>query len=325
MEPDPIKACVVETTTGPQEVDHGGLTFVDLPGCGTPNWPQASYVSDLNLRTFDCVILITADRFRESDLFLLNELTRMGVPCFFVRNRFDVAVLDGAHDNDLDEEQVRTQINQNIEENLGKTKVARIYLTSARFPTRYDFGNLVEDIKKKLQGIKRDRFIADMGAYREEALQEKQELAKKRVVIYAGLAAANGLNPIPGTDIAVDLGIIVKMAKEIAHIFGLDKNQVEFVKRLLGPKAIPRLFEKVAQFTTKYLAKEGIAILLKKMGKKVAAKTASKYVPFVGPAISATIGFHATLHLGRDLNNEAAELALEIIQAMQEAAEADIT
>lgn len=291
--------------------------MVDLPGCGTPKWPRDSYIGKLRLETYDCFILVTADRFREDDHFLYRELTRKGLPCFVVRNKIDLAISDGAHDDGLSEKQVRTKVITNIKEHLTDE---RIYLISARHPTRYDLVALQEDIEKKLEGIKRSRFVADMGAYGTAALRAKRGVAEERVVLYAGLAAANGLNPIAGLDIGVDVGLLLKMGQEVAHIYGLTEKQIEFIKRFLGPDAIPLLLVKIAQFVSKYLAQEGIVILLKELGQKVAAKSVSKWIPFVGPVIAASIGFFATKSLGDELVNEAEKLAKEILEGMRDSA-----
>lgn len=40
------KTDIVEATTDATEYHHGGLTLVDLPGCGTIKHPQASYIAD---------------------------------------------------------------------------------------------------------------------------------------------------------------------------------------------------------------------------------------------------------------------------------------
>ena len=73
---------VVETTNEPQKISHKGLIFVDLPGCGTKKWPKASYMKRLDLLTYDCFLLVTADRFTENDIFLFRELSKRSKPCF---------------------------------------------------------------------------------------------------------------------------------------------------------------------------------------------------------------------------------------------------
>lgn len=304
---------VVETTTEPQEFSHKGIIFTDLPGCGTQSWPKDSYIEKLQLLTFDCFLLITAHRFTENDAFLYRELSSRGKPCFVIRNMFDRAVDDGTHDNNHSEADTREIISADIRKNLAPSSPDRIYLTSARRPTRYDLGALLEDISAALSGLKRDRFVADMAAYSEDALKKKRKVATERIPLYAGLAAANGLNPIPGLDIAADIGVLVNLGNEVAHIYGLTSNQFEYIKRLLGPKAALGLLAKIAQFAAKYLAKEGIILLLKNIATRTTAKQVAKWVPFIGPLISAGIGWQATFMLGEQLVDEAEHLAREIL------------
>ncbi|MBU6302444.1 MAG: 50S ribosome-binding GTPase [Verrucomicrobia bacterium] len=309
---------ILETTNEPQEFLHGGLMFVDLPGCGTPSWPRETYLSKLQLDSYDCFILVTAERFRDDDLFLYRELTCRGLACFVVHNKFDSAIADGAHDNSLPEKEVRANILQNITVNLAPESPDRIYLVSARHPTRYDLAALQEDIEKKLEGIKRSRFVADMGAYGSATLRAKRAVSEERVVLYSALSAANGLNPLPGLDISVDAGILLKMGQEVAHIYGLTGTQIDFIKRFLGPDAIPLLLAKIAQFISKYLAQEGIIFLLKQMGQKVGAKSAARWIPLVGPVIATSIGFAATKALGDQLVHEAEKLTEEILDGMRD-------
>lgn len=104
------------------------------------------------------------------------------------------------------------------------------------------------------------------------------------------------------------------MAGEVTHIYGLTSNQFEYIKRLLGPKAVPGLLAKLAQFAAKYLAKEGIILLLKRIATRAATKTASKWIPFVGPLIAAGIGWQSTFMLAEQLIDEAEALAREILE-----------
>ena len=85
---------------------------------------------------------------------------------------------------------------------------------------------------------------------------------------------------------------------------------------MLGPKAIPSLLAKIAQFAAKYLAKEGVIVLLRQIATRTTAKTISKWIPFVGPLISAGIGWQATFMLGEQLVDEAENLAREILEGI---------
>lgn len=64
----------------------------DLPGVGTPNYPQATYLKDMGLRHYDFVVLLTSTRFTEAELLLMEGLRYWGVPFFLVRNKVDVDV-----------------------------------------------------------------------------------------------------------------------------------------------------------------------------------------------------------------------------------------
>jgi GTP-binding protein EngB required for normal cell division/uncharacterized protein (DUF697 family) len=304
---------VVETTTDPQEFTHEGIIFTDLPGCGTVKWPKDNYIKKLNLLSYDCFLLVTAERFTENDVFLFRELSADKKLCFVIRNKFDRAIDDGKYDNGLEELETRRIITVDIYKNLEPGCPNKVYLTSARHPTKYDLPNLLDDISEGLSDLKRKRFIADMGAYSNEALEKKSEVARGIIPWHAGLSAANGLNPIPGVDIAADISILIKLASKVMHIYGFTDSQFDYIKRLLRPNAVPGLVAKIVQFTAKYLTQQGIVSLLKRIATKAMAKQAAKYVPFVGPLIAVGIGWQATFILGDQLVNEAEELAKEIL------------
>jgi GTP-binding protein EngB required for normal cell division len=306
----------VETTNEPLEFIHQGLIFVDLPGLGTKKWPKDSYIDRLNLLTFDFFILVTEGRFTENDIYLYRELKGRGKACYLIRNKFDISITAGHRDHGHTEEEIRKVIENNIRENLPDLDDEKIYLTSAWYPKKYDLKILLNDIAVALKGIKSKRFIADMGAYSDDALKKKREVALGLLPYYAGASAANGLNPIPGLDIAADITILVKYAHEVSSIYGLNSEQMEYYKRLLGPDKIPALVAKVAQFAAKYLAKEGIILVLKRVATRQVVKSVAKWVPFVGPLISSGLGWQSTFMLGEDLVNEAQTLAKEILDSI---------
>lgn len=316
-------AGVVEMPLDPKEYIHKGIIFVDLPGCGTANWPQDTYIERLNLTTYDFFLLVTAERFRESDVFLFNELSRLKKPCFVVRNKFDTVIADviadGLYDNNQAEEGARKIIRSNILENLKLSHFESIYFISARYPEKYKkhgLESLLADIQKSLQGIKEERFIADMGIYSEDTLKKKRKLAESRIMLYSVLAAFNGVNPIPGVDIAVDLSLLLKFGNEVANIYGITSKQFDYIKRLLGANAIPGLVAKITQFSAKYLAKEGLILLLKKKAVRDVAKQLAKRMPIVGPLAGAGIGGVATFWLCDQIVKEADELASEVLNEL---------
>jgi predicted GTPase len=214
---------LVETTQEPQEVPVEGLVLVDLPGCGTPTWPRNSYVQRLHLlEAYDGFVLVTAQRIKECDALLFAELARKAnKPFFVVRSHFDLAV--AAHG----EQEAREVIPPYIRRQLQADPDLPVYLVSSVGREHYDLERLILDIRNALPEWKRVRFTMAAHAYGPETLARKREAAEKVVGIYAGLAAANALNPVPGLDISVDVGILTRMARYVISTYGLRKDQVE--------------------------------------------------------------------------------------------------
>ncbi|WP_159038512.1 GTPase [Brumimicrobium mesophilum] len=308
----------IETTVNLEDpIESNGLLFYDLPGCSTSNFPKEDYIKEFKIDEFDCVILVTADRFFEDDLYLIKELLAIKKPVFIVRTKIDFSIERGLKRGVLGSATYK-KIFENIEENIKGLEVNGIYLTSADHPKKFDFSRLLEDIFFSLNSFKKERFIADINITSQKILDEKKRIAEKTVMRHSALAAANGLNPIPGLDISVDLALVVKMSKEVQSIYGLGKEQQAFNIQFLDKKSAKFIASIVLQYSTKYGGKEAIMILLKKVGSTLATKSASKWVPFVGQVIAAGIGFKMTSWLGKDMVKDAEVIAIETFEAIKE-------
>lgn len=311
----------VETTMDiSKPCEHGGLLFYDLPGSSTQNFPKETYIEKTGIRDFDCVILVTSDRFYEDDLFLIKEVSKLQIPVFAVRNKIDQSITSAAK-RGVSEGEILRIIFNDLNKNLENVKSNGIYLLSAENPFAYDFDRLLNEIAKNLDKIKRERFIADVTAKSNEMLREKRFVAEKLVSRYATLSAANGLNPIPGLDVSVDLGLLVKMANDITDIYGLTKKGREYYESfsdLSNNAKLRAALAKISQYAAKYVGKEAIMILLKRFAASTISKTSSKWIPFVGPVIAAGIGFIMTSSVGTEMVNDAEALASEIFESLKQ-------
>ena len=307
----------IETTMNIKEpIEHGGLLFYDLPGCGTSNFPKENYIEEFDIQDFDCVILVTSDRFYEDDLFLIEELVRIKKPVYAVRTKLDFSVDRGLR-RGVSESETYSTIYNNLTEMLTGYRVKGIYLLSSDFPTQYDFSKLLEDIYSSLSNFKKERFIADINITSETILLEKRKIAHKIVSRYSALAAANGLNPIPGLDVGVDVTLMITMSKQVQNIYDINAEQQEYSMQLLDKKSAKFIATKVLQYTSRYGGKEAIMLLLKKLSTTLVAKTASKWIPFVGPIIAAGIGFKMTSWIGNDMIKDAEEIAKETFNSFK--------
>ena len=111
------------------------------------------------------------------------------------------------------------------------------------------------------------------------------------------------------------------MSNDITAIYGLNKEDQEYYKELVdlpNQVKLKAALSKAAQYLAKYGAKEAIMILLKRFAASVATKSLSKWVPLVGQAIAAGIGFKMTSSLGEDMIEEGEKTAIEIFESFKQ-------
>ena len=116
----------------------------------------------------------------------------------------------------------------------------------------------------------------------------------RKMVTSRSLAAAGAsVVPIPGVDLVADVGLLATMLPRISAAFELDHASVE----KLDPNTAQRVFvlaagmgnNVIGRIVTRKLA----VALLRRVGVRVASASIAKYVPIVGSAIAASIGFGA--------------------------------
>ena len=304
-----------ETTENIINYSHNGLDFFDLPGCGTLKFPKETYVEKCELDNFDAVIVVTSSRFYENDYYLISEMIKMNRPVYVVRSKMDESVQNEMRDNGLTQSEVFYKIRSDIQNNLKDLHVKGIYLISTVGPIREDFTSLLDDLQNNLHGIKKDRFIADVTPYSRDILDKKKNIAKSIVSNRAYMAALNGINPIPGLDISIDISILMNMSKQVQMIYGLDEESLETLsKKMRNSQFVTVMKTRGAQYTAKFIAKEGVLLLLKRLAVTIGSKEILKFVPFVGQAVSAAIGYKMTDSFGCDLIDESDALAEEILE-----------
>jgi len=121
---------------------------------------------------------------------------------------------------------------------------------------------------------------------------------RKMVMKRALISASAAVVPIPGLDLAVDFGLIMKMLQEINADFGLTPEQIEALApktRLTAYKAIAAVGSSVIG---RAITREAISMVVKSVARRVATKTTVKYVPLAGQAVAATISFAALKYIG---------------------------
>ena len=276
-----------------------GLKFVDLPGYGTKNFPKETYFDRFDIQQFDLFLCVTSGKLHQADTEFFQELTKHGKVCIFVVNKHDELWEDGVQIEDLEQRKIN-----DITKHVGHP--VTVEFTSCRKGTGLD--NLNNTIQANLDEAKRERWARGAKAYSIRFLREKRTACEKYVSYAAAAAAANGINPVPGVDVAVDISIIMKLFKEIRDDYGLNDNFLSSLKQSSIP-VVGRLANNVVQ----YAAKEGILILLKSFAGRQAVKSFTKYIPIIGQAIAAGLGYAITSNVGNSYLNDCHELAEEIL------------
>jgi len=131
----------------------------DLPGVGTPNYPQAEYIKEMGIRYFDVVVLMTSTRFTEAELMLVEELRYWRIPFFLVRNKTDVDVQSEieAEEDVSDDEELTMAVQQRVEQEtiqtikdyfLSEFNLDKVYCisTKRKLLSQFDFLELEKDI-----------------------------------------------------------------------------------------------------------------------------------------------------------------------------------
>ncbi len=133
--------------------------------------------------------------------------------------------------------------------------------------------------------------------------------SRKRLTRTAAIASAAAIIPLPGIDIAVDAGALLKLIPEINREFGLTPDQIDKLspnKQLIVYQAIVAVS---GAMVGKLITRELVIEALKVVGVRLTVKQVTKYVPLAGQALSMAIGFAAMQYVGRAHIKECARVA----------------
>ena len=180
-----------------------------------------------------------------------------------------------------------------------------VHFTSCR--TNAGLGALSQDIFAHLDSARRERWARTAQSYSVEFLEEKRRSCERYVLVASGAALANALNPVPGVDVAVDLGILTGLFSSIRASYGLTTER-------LGAAAAMGAAEPVVREIVEYASKEGILLLLKRFAGRTAVKQFAKYIPFVGQIIAGSIGFGITYGAGNHYLQDCHDVARSILE-----------
>lgn len=143
-----------------------------------------------------------------------------------------------------------------------------------------------------------------------EDMREKcRRLVRRRAAISAGVSAV----PIPGVDVLSDLSLFKKLVDDVNQAFGLTPEQIDRLQpnhKLIAYKVAVGVG---GVMVGKLITRELLVQVFKRMGLKMMAKSATRFVPIAGQMAAAAIGFTMFRKLGYEHVEACAKVANELI------------
>lgn len=130
-------------------------------------------------------------------------------------------------------------------------------------------------------------------------------MVRRRAATSGGMS----LIPIPGVDIAGDVGLLLQLIPAINQKFGLTPEQIEE----LDPRhkvLIYAMLKKVgSDLAGRAITRQLAVAALKKVSVRLATKQVLKYIPFAGQAVAVALSVTAMMYLGNSHVDACYEIA----------------
>uniref|UniRef100_A0A673CBH9 IRG-type G domain-containing protein n=1 Tax=Sphaeramia orbicularis TaxID=375764 RepID=A0A673CBH9_9TELE len=261
----------VETTTEVKSYNHPkypNVTLWDLPGIGTTKFRADEYLEHVEFKKFDFFIIISADRFRENDAKLAQEIQKMEKKFYFVRTKIDHNMQDEERSQrDFNEENTLDRIRKNCTEGLEKLHIPspKVFLISNFEPHQYGFERLCHTLEEELPQHQQHVLLLALPNISQEICNKKRKILKAKIKYCALMSAVGAAVPVPGTSVAVDGGITLKFVRKCQDVFHVDgvkllhsviKEPVESGKKVTVD-LILRVLSSSVVFTSLIVAEEG--------------------------------------------------------------------
>ena len=236
---------VTETTKEPTVYDHPSnpkIKFWDLPGIGTPKYPDLeTYCKEVELEKYHAFLIFTASRFTENDLNLAKKIRSIEKKFFLIRTKIDNDARSEMRKRSFNERAMLEKIRRDCAANLSDlvSNEQDIFLITNHDRSKWDFDRLTQAILCVLQTLQRESLTLSLGNFRSlstEMLKKKVEVLKGRMwmvaaasVVFPGLpfAPPSSLTPVLSPSLPPSL---------FSPGFNLERilNEVDFYRSQLG-------------------------------------------------------------------------------------------
>ncbi|XP_039644758.1 interferon-inducible GTPase 5-like [Perca fluviatilis] len=322
--PTGVKETTIKVTPYPHP-NYPNVTLWDLPGIGTTKFPADKYLKLVEFKRFDFFIIISADRFRENDVKLAQEIQKMGKKFYFVRSKIDHNIRDEeeSQGSEFNEEETLKEIREDCIQGLkGCVQSPKVFLVSSCKLHLYDFPLLEKTFQEELPAQKRDALLLALPNISREIIIKKKEALQARIKYLATMSALGAAVPVPGLSFAADMAMMVTTIRKYQATFGLDSESLQRLAQTVG-----KPLDELRSVMTSPLAGKEINkdLIIKILCSSVAflslmtAEEGSRFIPFFGIPAAMGLSFVSTyqsLNMFLDMLAEDAQKVLGLNLSM---------
>lgn len=294
---EPVAAVgqATDVTRGAAEYDYRFQRLVDLPGYGTERFRYEDWAARFRPEQYDALVYVCRGKLLAEDDSFLRSLARSAErkhrPIYLVRN----------HCHDLTEQE-RQLVAADLKGRLPER--GTVVFTDCRY--QEGIGELKELIfSGDFRRLRKERVTLAFAAAKERRLGEAARQAEAAIEKYARAAGLNGVNPVPGLDLGVDLGIYFKMYGAIRDSYSI--QEADLKKYLMVP---------VAKKLLELLTKQGVLLLLQRYAGRLFFKDMLKIIPGLGTAVSALMGYQLAKITGSDYQGDCKSFAESVMASL---------
>jgi len=148
-----------------------------------------------------------------------------------------------------------------------------------------------------------------------EELEKIRSTCRSMVTKRAAASAGGTLVPVPGLDIAADVGLLLELLPAVNRKFGLTPEQIDELQPRLKVLLYGIIKKVGSSLAGRIITQRLVIAVLKKVGIRMAAKQVLKYIPMAGQAAAAALSYAAMMYVGNAHVDECYEIVKAAIDA----------
>ena len=145
-------------------------------------------------------------------------------------------------------------------------------------------------------------------------LEEIAARCRKMVIKRAMMSAGAVLVPIPGLDLAADLALLAKLVDEVNEAFGLTPAQIDQLPVSRRTTVYKAVVATGGAMVGRVISKNLLIRALSRVGVRMSAKQAARFVPIAGQALAAGLSFAAMRYVGLQHVRDCERVVREVLK-----------